>query len=272
MPTVGEQIDCAANDEGYRSADLVLVEGCINDVGAESIVYPWTEADALGESTNRYCGDPFFSALQKIRQYFPKAVVVVAGYYPLVSSRSSIFGFSGTRRLASRTRKVYTSKHIVPVSQQKTRKPRREEHDILAVNSEIFYQRSKASLISAVNRANGNGEPAVFFAQMPEPATFNGQPTMDPRLAYGSSRGNEWMVSFRFLHFWAFHKDENYWFRQPLCDQYVPADDIPSAINHLVCQTNPAFHPNVGGAAVYTKSIETIIPVSAISQWKLEGN
>jgi hypothetical protein len=53
---------------------------------------------------------------------------------------------------------------------------------------------------------------------------------------------------------WAFYKDENYSFRQPLCDRYVPANDISDAINHLVSQTNPAFHPNPEGAAVYTKA------------------
>jgi hypothetical protein len=159
---VDDQIECAANNERFSRADLVLAEGCINEVGAESIVYPWTQTDELRESTDRFCGDPFFSELQKIRQYFPKAIVVVAGYYPLVSVRSSAFGFSGTRRLASRATKVYTKNHAVSVQQQKKRRPRKEEHDILMENSEVFYQNSKNSLKSAVSRANASGESAIF--------------------------------------------------------------------------------------------------------------
>jgi hypothetical protein len=105
---------------------------------------------------------------------------------------------------------------------------------------------------------------------MPEPAMVNGQPTMDQRFAYGAPLGHQWMISFRFLHFWAFYKDEKYWFRQPLCDKYVPADDIPGLIDRTVCQTNPAFHPNAEGAEVYARSIEAVIPGSAVSKWRLE--
>jgi hypothetical protein len=270
LPSVDEQIECAANSDSFRGAALVLVEGCINEVGAEAIVYPWTEPGALRESTNRYCGDPFFVELEKIRQYFPRAIIVVAGYYPLVSMRSSAFGFSGTRRLASRATKVYARRHTVSVQQQKRRRPRKEEHNIMVENSEVFYQTSKTSLESAVSRANANGETTIFFAQMPEPTTANGQPTMDPLFAYGAPLRHQWMISFRFLHFWAFYKDEKYWFRQPLCDEYVPVDDISGLIDRMVCQTNAAFHPNVEGAQVYAKSIEAIIPGSAVSKWKLD--
>jgi hypothetical protein len=269
VPSVDDQIECAANDDSFRHADLVLVEGCINEVGAESIVYPWTETDTLRESTRRFCGDPFLAELQKIRQYFPKAIVVVTGYYPLVSARSSIFGFSGTRRLASHAMKVYAKNHIISAQQHKKRRPRNEEHNIMADNSEVFYQDSKTSLESAVRRANANGDAVIFFAHMPEPFIVNGQPTMDPLFAYGAPLRHEWMISFRFLHFWAFYKDEKYWFRQPLCDKYVPADDISDAIDRLVCQTNPAFHPNVEGAKIYAKYIEAVIPVSAILKWKV---
>jgi hypothetical protein len=87
---------------------------------------------------------------------------------------------------------------------------------------------------------------------------------MDPLFAYGAPLRHQWMISFRFLHFSAFYKDEKYWFRQPLCEKYVPADDIPGVINRLVCQTNPAFHPDVEGAEVYAKSIEAVIPVSVV--------
>ena len=270
LPSVDDQIECAANDEGFRRAELVLIEGCINEVGAESIVYPWTSTGKLRDSTNLHCGDPFFTELRKIRQYFPKATVVVIGYYPLVSAKSSTFGFSGTRRLASHAKKVYGKNHAVSVQQHQKRRPRKEEHEVLVENSEAFYQNSKKSLITAVSRANASGDTAIFFAQMPEPAIVNGQPTMDPLFAYGAPLRHEWMISFRFLHFWALYKDEKYWFRQPLCEKYVSADDLPGAIDRLVCQTNPAFHPNVEGAKVYAKSVESVIPISTISEWKLE--
>jgi hypothetical protein len=263
LPSVDEQIECAANSPSFSRADLVLAEGCINEVGAESIVYPWTGTNDLRERTKRYCSDPFLAELQKIRRYFPKAIVVVVGYYPLVSARSSAFGFAGTRRLASHAAKVYARSHTVATPQQKKRMPRTQEHDIMVENSEAFYQNSKNSLRSAVDQANSPGEAFVYFAPMPEPALVNGQTTMDPLFAYGAPLRHQWMISFRFLHFWAFYKDEKYWFRQPLCEKYVTGK-----IDRLVCQTNPAFHPNAAGAEVYASSIEAVIPGSAISMWK----
>lgn len=77
------------------------MEGCINDVGAESIVYPWTQSADLHNSTLANCGRRFYDELEKAHRYFPSAVIVVVGYFRIVSENSSAFGLTGTRRLAS---------------------------------------------------------------------------------------------------------------------------------------------------------------------------
>jgi hypothetical protein len=99
MPSVDQQIACAAANPALASAELILIEGCINDIGAERIAYPWTESGPLITDTDEFCGKTHMGVeLKQIAASFHHATVVVVGYYPLISSRSSIFGFSSTRR------------------------------------------------------------------------------------------------------------------------------------------------------------------------------
>ena len=265
LPSVDQQIECASGMGDLSSASLILVEGCINDVGAESIVYPWTETPKLENETDISCGPPMSTELKKIHQMFPEAVVVTVGYYPLVSSRSSIFGFSGTRRLAKHAGKLYVRKHPSALQQSKKHRPRKEEHDILVVNSEAFYQHSKKALEDATGELNSASQSKFFFATLPEVRLGEGTTTVDPLFAYGAPLRHEWMIPIRFLFFWAFYKDQKYWPRQSLCAKYVQL-----GIERLVCDSNPAFHPDVQGAKVYAESVENTIPRDTVNGWKAQ--
>lgn len=265
LPSVEQQVECASTMNGLSRADLILVEGCINDVGAESIVYPWTETEKLKKATEEQCSGPMAAELQKIGQHFPSAVVVVVGYYPLVSEKSSIFGFSGTRRLRKRATKIYSAKHPTAQREPKRMLSRDEEHGIMVMNSEEFYQDSKNALEGAVGAVNETGT-RFFFARLPEISNWNAAPTVDPVFAYGAPQRHEWMIPVRFLFFWAFHKDQKYWYRQRLCDEYVR-----DPIERMVCQSNPAFHPNIAGAQAYTDSIEAVIPGAEVAGWRAAG-
>jgi hypothetical protein len=264
LPSVDQQIDCAAGIKGLSNSDLILVEGCINDVGAESIVYPWTNTEQLIKATDENCGPNMQHELEKISQLFPHAIVVVVGYYPLVSSRSSIFGFSSTRRLAKHATKVHTGRHPEAAKQPRPSHSRRQEHDIMVDNSEQFYQHSKTAINDAIKAVNKTaGQTRFFFANLPEVPTRKGTFTVDPLFAYGAPDKHEWMLPFRFLFFWAFYKDAEYWHRQSLCKKYVH-----SAVERLVCDSNPAFHPNLPGAKTYAKSIKAAIPAAVLASWK----
>jgi hypothetical protein len=265
VPSVDDQIECSAHTGNLSQADFILVEGCINDIGAESIVYPWTTPKEIDDGATTYCEHEMSKELQKIDRYFPKAIVVVVGYYPLVTLQTPLLGFFGvhsTRRAADYATKVRTQKQPNAAPPPPKHKGRREEGNTITENSEEFYQRSKESLKKAVAAVAGTS-PRFFFAQMPEGNFGGNQPTMDPRFAYGAPDTHLWPISIRFL-WWGFFKDDKYWFRQPLCDVYDPLPELA----HFVCQTNPAFHPNVPGSAVYATSIQAVVPSSVIDGWK----
>jgi hypothetical protein len=245
------------------TADLILIEGCINEVGAESIVYPWTKTSDLRRTTEDACGSPMTAELRTVRQQFPSSVVVVVGYYPLVSGRSSLFGVSGTRRLASRATKIYRGQHPTDQHRLGQKRPRREEHDILVVNSEEFYQDSKTALTGAVETMRSGGDERIFFAKLPEVSIGTREQTVDPLYAYGAPRRHEWMIPIRFLFFWVFYADQKYWYRQRLC-----AHHVAPGWQRIVCDSSPAFHPNEQGAETYAESIEAAIPAGEIVKWK----
>jgi len=262
LPTVDEQIDCAAATPNSPNPDLILIEGCINDVGAEDIVYPWTNSDELESKTIKWCGH-MAGELRKIKTAFPHARVVVVGYYPLVSYESPIFGWFGTRRLAKHSSKVHAARHPADRLQAKQQKPRHEERGIIADNSENFYQDSKKALITSVASVNESTVAKYFYANLPEVTEEDGTVTVDPRFAFGASEQHQWSIPIRILFFWAILKDNKYWYRQPLCKKYV---DNP--IDRLVCDSNTAFHPNDTGAIAYAEAIERAVPPGLIAEWR----
>ena len=69
--------------EGIEGADLILIEGCVNEVGGENIAYPWITTQQLANKTMEACYAPMVSELSVARGRFPMAVIVLVGYYPM---------------------------------------------------------------------------------------------------------------------------------------------------------------------------------------------
>lgn len=102
VPTVNEQIDNARRsyaDSG--NVDLVLVDGCINDIDARRFLNASNTPDGIRELAQAKCGAPVEALLEKIASSFPNAHVVITGYYPIISEKTSkdLFMRALTRRL-----------------------------------------------------------------------------------------------------------------------------------------------------------------------------
>jgi lysophospholipase L1-like esterase len=65
--------------------DLVLVDGGINDLGPLNLIAPWRSPAWVRERAAELCGRRMKALLLSMLDRFPKARVVVIGYYPLVS-------------------------------------------------------------------------------------------------------------------------------------------------------------------------------------------
>ena len=68
--------------------DLVLMDGCINDVEVLTIINPATTNDELANVTQQYCGNEMTSLIRKVRERAPQAAIVVTGYYQVIGPDS----------------------------------------------------------------------------------------------------------------------------------------------------------------------------------------
>lgn len=76
--------------EAPDRVDLLLMDGCINDVGLGAILSPDTDDTALADATVRACHEDMLTLLRKVRAAAPRAGIVVTGYYPIVSLESTL--------------------------------------------------------------------------------------------------------------------------------------------------------------------------------------
>jgi lysophospholipase L1-like esterase len=92
-PTVNQQVDAAlaayeAESVDAGMVDLVLVDGCINDVSADMIIDAMTTEVKIRAASEKRCAEPMEALLRKITGAFPRAWVVVTGYYPIFSEET----------------------------------------------------------------------------------------------------------------------------------------------------------------------------------------
>ncbi len=73
---------------------LVIADGCINDVNVANIVNPSETPDSIAALTHTYCGEGMIELLHKIRSVIPNAPVIITGYYQIVSPQSDVLGLN----------------------------------------------------------------------------------------------------------------------------------------------------------------------------------
>ena len=92
-PSVWGQVDLASryyldNSIPLAEVDLILLNGGINDMGAPRILAPKLLgflAGNINDFAKKYCEDDMKRLLDKVAKTFPRARIVVPGYFPLVS-------------------------------------------------------------------------------------------------------------------------------------------------------------------------------------------
>ena len=89
LPSVNDQIDNALRSYTDPAAvDLVLVDGCINDLDARRLLNAVNTPAVIHEAAQTKCGPPMEALLSRITKTFPSAHVIVTGYYPLLTERT----------------------------------------------------------------------------------------------------------------------------------------------------------------------------------------
>jgi hypothetical protein len=257
IPTLIDQLERV---RGYftdgSQVDLVLVSGCVNDVGARTVLNAAISSQEIGRLAEAKCGPLMGDFLRRVRFSFPTAYVIVVGYYPFVSekTRNDIFMRALTKRFykaapgASRLSRELIFKQMV-------------------ANSDEWYRSSNKTLSDTVDRVNSeipsNGsKQRVMFAEvhlLPE-NSFRAPKT---RLwNFESCPLRKLLVILSFGKILLRPNDEVRKQRTEGCKEYWKArpDETPSQKRErkneeLLCRYAALGHPNRQGALIYTQAI-----------------
>ncbi|MCM3869885.1 MAG: SGNH/GDSL hydrolase family protein [Pyrinomonadaceae bacterium] len=267
VPSVINQVDRALRNylDGTH-VDLVLVSGCINDVGTTNLLNAANTPEEIRLLTEAKCGPTMERLLRRITSSFPTAYVIVTGYYPFVSKK--------TRRDLFTRGFMKGFYQAVPgassLSQESIFKR-------LIANSDEWYGSSNKSLSEAVRRVNAefNGtkyQGRVMFAEIPflpehsfrAPKTqlWNFESSLFRKLLVMLSVGkilprtNDEMRKQR-----ATSCKESWW---PLPNE-TPSQKKEKKKQELLCRYGALGHPNRKGALTYAEAIKdqlkTVYPV-----------
>jgi hypothetical protein len=88
FPTILQQVRYYKGPPYPNDVNLILVDGCINDVGAFKITNPRVSSNDIIHQANLSCYHGMKQLLTEITNKFPNAKVIVAGYYQEISDNS----------------------------------------------------------------------------------------------------------------------------------------------------------------------------------------
>lgn len=250
-PTISHQISLASSaavpDQVPASdVDLVLINGCANNVGIVNVLSPSPDDSALRRDTRAVCGAGMTNVLREAVERFPNAKIIVSGYFPYISTESAldkllpVMGVVGfvvpPDPLVGGL--IFTASYRARV----------------AARSDVFFQESNSSLQSAVDTVNGMPfEGRSRFNQI-RLARLNPAPNN----SYAGSDSWQWLIPAP-----PFAQDEVYDHRRSECAKLLPSPT-------LTCLQASMGHPNVAGAQAYAAAIESVAAQAFLQEWKDE--
>ena len=264
-PTINEQVDAAREYYGHTDqVDLVLVNGCINDVDVRNLLDASTELGALEVSIREKCGGRMQSLLHRITREFPNANVVVSGYYRIVSP------LTDDNRFARMLVKSLTTQK--PEARQMSDKQMRAK---LVEISELWYQVSTRSIAAAVQAANSDldlrgSKQRVLFAEIqfsPEHA-FSAPDTLLWNFMFGSTNlsGLRHAIVVLTLGTAAYKPNDEVrdrrsksckeTYKRPKGVNEDKAEKEQRENKYLACRYASLGHPNKMGALIYAEAIK----------------
>ena len=270
-PTLHDQIDDAVRIIGDTSqVDLVLVDGCINDVNARRFLNAANSSPIIEALAQEKCGAPVEDLLARVASSFPNAHIVLTGYYPVISEKTSRDLFM--RALAKR--------FYAALSPEARRPSDKEMFDRLTAISNTWYEASNRALTAAVVKTNEQliargSRQRVSFARVP----------FRPEHAFAARDSRLWGFDAttirKMLALLTFGKvsleanDEVSSRRWSMCEDFfrkqpneTDAQKRVRKDNLLVCRLAAIAHPNRKGAVMYADAIkEQVQNLIATAGW-----
>ena len=277
-PTTTQQETCAAGADS--DAEIVLLDGCINETGATNIALPfpfnWVKgggfmsAAEVRQRAYTACSIPMKDLLISVHSHFLRATVVVINYYQVVTAGSTLFkqGIHSEEPPTEVDELQQEQENLLQLTQ-----PGKKQYFVAPVSPEVsrgawmnrsiaFLDTSQGCFTWALAAANGlaPGSPSATADSCPTvtlPPASRATPNSrfylakipnDPSFGYGARHTHEWRLPI--LH----RRDDMYAKRAVMCDR-----QYKTAFQKESCKVNAMAHPNVLGADAYTTSITDLL-------------
>ena len=270
-PTLHDQIDDAVRAiRDPAQVDLVLVDGCINDVNARRFLNAGNSSQIIEALAREKCGAPVEDLLTRVTSTFPNAHIILTGYYPVISEKTSRDLFM--RALAKR--------FYAALSPEARRPSDKEMFERLTAISYTWYEASNRALTAAVAKTNDQlvargSRQRVSFARIP----------FRPEHAFAARESRLWGFDAttirKMLALFTFGKvslqanDEVSSRRWSMCEDFfgkqpdeTDAQRRVRKYNVMVCRLAAIAHPNRKGAVMYADAIkEQVQNLMATTGW-----
>ena len=264
-PTIYSQVNSASSiyaSSGVKpeEVNLVLLNGGINDIGFPLIVNPFTQEKKLIKLSKKFCLEEMEKLLLTLNKTFPKADLLVTGYFPMISGKTDqeilmklIRAFLGLPKGNEVLRNA--------AKRQKDQLKRAEKMndanlkqsnwliDRLALLSDVWKRTSDRDLEEAVNRINSRNE------SLPGPAgrAVFVKVNFLPEECYGASNTHLWQITGSSGGIGNFVTDDQMFSQRAETCRLVAADLNSRA--KLVCPIAGTGHPNKFGSQKYADAI-----------------
>jgi hypothetical protein len=258
FPTVGRQalVNAPATLAGFRislnDVDLVLVDGCTNDIGITTILNPFKSDSEIANTTMKSCSN-VTKLLTDIHTTFPNAAIVLTGYFPIVSPSSDIHAIGALA--------VSVGAVVGPAAAALVGVP--PDPGLAIVGLGVTYEVFRQKLISHSSTYIGTSNAALSMAA----ATVNSQlrggwvtfvsPPFTDVNTYAAPGSWLWPVPSAVTG-----TDEVFAQRQQAC----AAAMLPSGGDQAKCVIASIGHPNILGASAYADAITMVLP-KFLPQW-----
>ena len=283
-PSINEQLDQAIRFyEAERSSPaLILLNGCINDVGVKNLLSASTNLEDLHSRARKSCAADMYQLLQRVRKSFAHSHVLVTSYYPLVSRQTDDNAF-----LRMLVKKLNYQR---PETQRKMSD--KEMRQRLIAISDEWYGTSTASLREAVARSNADAgplstSPRVTFVEIqfgPE-HVFAAPDTLLWNFMFASTNLSGFTKVIVLVSFGTAAYKTNDHVRETRIKSCEQAFKKPKGIKEdkaqknaredlfLICRYASLGHPNQMGALIYTEAIKGHLkPIVEQAGWKHDSN
>lgn len=244
FPSSRMQIDEARGEySDPASVGLVMLSGGITDLVVGNTVNPFLRRGKLRRMIHTHSHAKLARLLEHITDTYPKAIVLVIGYFPIVSTKSDVKMM--TRYLLKIIKFPSPLRHMLtnPASRQFLKIGRKS----LAEHSRVWVSESNKEARDAIRDANrAIGKERVFFVESPI-TEDNCFATKDPML---------WGLGPD-----AMPEDDLYLDRKAICKQTFRDMEYRSfgPFSTRLCELASVAHPNKKGAAAYAEEIKNVL-------------